>query len=115
MSKSGDDLGFVRVHRLAQTVASSRSSDLAACNCTSPAGPCTAFAGRSNSASAAASRYRDENVAFTVAANPRKVLNVSCTADASYPECTMQFAHFGFPDSVPYRDHSVVRINSSNV
>ena len=33
---------------------------------------------------------------------------VSSTAEGSKPECTMQLAHFGFPDSVPYSSHPVL-------
>ena len=72
----------------------------------------TAATGSSSNRSASSSRYRENSVPFTVARNPPRELNVACTAEASYPLCTMQFAHAGFPDSVPYFDHSVVSINS---
>jgi len=36
-----------------------------------------------------------------VAHNPRQPEKVWSTAEASYPLCTMQLAHFGFRDSVP--------------
>ena len=43
----------------------------------------------------------DESVAFTAAMNPRKEPNISLTEEGSYPQLTMQLAHFGLPDSVP--------------
>src|ERR1035437_2210652 len=62
---------------------------------------CTATCGSSNRRSASLSRYRGNSVPLTVAKNPPSELNVAFTAEASYPLCTMQFAHAGFPDSVP--------------
>ena len=47
------------------------------------------------------SLYLSNKVARTVAAKPLSDPNVSFTALASYPLCTMQFAHLGLPLSVP--------------
>src|SRR5664280_897699 len=58
-------------------------------------------------ASASSSLYLLEKVARTVPRKPRSEPKVSCTAEASYPLCTMQLAHCGLPDSVPYLCHSV--------
>ena len=51
----------------------------------------------------------------TVAMNPRKEPKVSFTEDGSYRQLTMQLAHFGFPESVPYFSQSVSSINSLKV
>ena len=51
---------------------------------------------------ASGSLYLLKNVARTVLRNPPIEPNMSSTALASYPLCTMQFAHFGLPLSVPY-------------
>jgi hypothetical protein len=40
-------------------------------------------------------------IAFAVAKRPPKLEKVWSTALASYPECTMQLAHFGLPLAWP--------------
>ncbi len=59
-------------------------------------------------------RALGESVTFTVRPNPDQDPNVSATADASYPQWTMQSAHFSFRP-VPYWSHSVASINSWKV
>src|SRR5947207_2257324 len=67
--------------------------------CTS--GPTASDDISSNNRVAPESSYRLNSVAFTVSTNPRREPNVSLTAEASYPLCTMQLAQRGLPDSVP--------------
>ena len=54
------------------------------------------------------------SVAFTVRPKPDQEPNVSATAEASYPQCTIQSAQRGFRP-VPYWSQSVSSINSLNV
>src|ERR1043166_9148791 len=48
------------------------------------------YPGKYNSFSACSSAWRVKRVARAVASSPRRELNVSFTAEASYPLCTMQ-------------------------
>src|SRR4051812_44380718 len=91
-------------------VSSSSAADL--CRFSSATNPCTGLADSFNRASAPGSSYLLKRVAFTVATNPPSELNVSFTALGSYPQWTMQFAHFALPLSVPYSSNAVVSINS---
>ena len=78
-------------------------------------GPVPAPARNAPSPIAAGFEYFEDNVAFTSHKNPSSDEKVWSTAEASYPLWTMQLAHFGLPDSVPYFSHSVACISSSNV
>src|SRR5579872_5334487 len=76
----------------------SSSSAFEDCICTRG---CAGAMGSSSNRNDPGSSYRLNSVAFTVSRNPRSEPNVSFTAEASYPLCTMQFAQRGLPDSVP--------------